>query len=509
MPIPITLTSGAYSAKGYISSAQRCVNLYPEKNPDDVKPGMPFTHYPRPGLIKVASPPVPGPGRCLYGANNANGSLFAVIGQTVYYIDRDHVFYQIGQLQAPATTPASMADNGKAILLVDNSANGYQIQLVATADQPNQQMTQIGDPNFTGATRVDFLDGFLIFNIPGTNQWGSTLANQIAFNPLYVGIKTAWPDPVLTVCSIEREAYIFGPKKSEPWYNAGTVPFPFQLLSGVIVEHGIAAPYSVAKADTNVFWLSQSPEGDRMVMRGGNQNVAQRVSTHAIEAEFKKYARVGDAIGAMYQIEGHLFYKLHFPTADKTWGYDLATNQWHEDNWIDQNGVLHRARNTFCAFAYGKNYGLDWSTGDLYVIDPNTYTDAGNPIACIRGFPHVVNSLDYLSIARFVVDFQTGGIPGTGEQVQFLSPFSSGFSSGFGPMTQVEQPMIYVRCSKDGGASFGNWRTKGLTSAGHYRSLMRFPSWGQARDFVFEVGWSAPMQAALNGAFIEPMGSAA
>src|SRR5262249_43083593 len=188
------------------------------------------------------------------------------------------------------------------------------------------------------------------------------------------------------------------------WYNAGTVPFPFQLLPGVMIEQGCAAKYSPAKMDTNVYWLSQSPEGDRMVMRGGNQNVAQRISTHAIEAEFRKYPRVDDAIGSVYQIQGHSFYKLHFPTADTTWGFDQATGQWHEDNWFDPNGVPHCARNRFVAFAYGRNVALDFANGNLYAVDPNAFTDNGAPIPWIRSFPHVVDELKYVNTAAIVAD---------------------------------------------------------------------------------------------------------
>jgi hypothetical protein len=47
---------------------------------------------------------------------------------------------------------------------------------------------------------------------------------------------------------------------------------------------------------------------------------AKRISNFAIEDEWKKYAYVGDAIGGCYQIDGHNFYAIHFPTADKTWG---------------------------------------------------------------------------------------------------------------------------------------------------------------------------------------------
>ncbi|HLH92070.1 MAG TPA: hypothetical protein VKX28_26860 [Xanthobacteraceae bacterium] len=508
--VGIPLTSGAYSAQGYIANAQRCVNLYPERNPPETKPVTPFTLYPRPGLRSLALCPAPGPGRCLYrstrGGYDPNGDLFAVVGVNVYAIDPDWNFHLLGQMRNPLRTPVSMADNGTAIIVVDGSTSGNQIVIAAAgAAYSAASFTEIGDPNFLGSTRADFLDTFILLNKPGTNQWYCTLQGQIAFNGLYVGVKTAWPDNILCVVAIEREAWVFGSQKNEPWYNAGAVPFPFQLLPGVIIEQGCVAAYSPAKMDTNVFWLSQSPEGARMVMRGNNQNVAQRISTHAIEAEFKKYARVDDAIGSVYQIAGHSFYKLHFPTADKTWGFDQATEQWHEDAWIDNNGVLHRARNTFMAYAYGKNVGLDWATGQLYEVTADALTDAGQPIPWIRSFPHALEELKQVSHAAFVADVQTGTDPGTGEVVQFRTPWNAGFSQGFGPLTQVASPVVYMRMSRDGGNTFGNARAKGRLSAGRYRSLLRWRNNGIARDAVFELSSTAEMSNALNGAFIDPV----
>jgi hypothetical protein len=495
--VALPLTSGAYSSQGYIANAQKCLNLYPEKNPEETHPESPVTHYPRPGLLTLSLAPAIGTGRCLYGATT--GDLFAVINQNIFYIDPDFKFNLLGTTLTPGQNPVSMADNGQDVLVVDGSANGYNINLATKA------FTQIGDPNFLGSTRADFIDSFLILNIPGTNQWYCTLSDQVAFNGLYVGQKTAWPDNILCAVAIEREVWLFGTKKSEVWYNAGTVPFPFQLLPGNIIEQGCAAQYSPAKMDTNVYWLSQSPEGDRMVMRGNNQNVAERISNHAIEYEFRKYARIDDAIGSTYQITGHSFYKLHFPTADKTWGYDEATKQWHEDNSIDKNGVLHRARNTFTAFAYGKNVALDWNNGSLYQIDPLTYTDANMPIICARSFPHVANELKRVGHSSFIADFETGTMPNSGEDEQFLSPWSEGFSSGFGPLTQQPSPVIVMRYSKDGGNTWSNNRVKEMISAGHYRSMLRWRNMGLARDMVYELSWSAPMATALNGAFIDPV----
>lgn len=499
--VQIALRSGAYSSESYIASAQRCVNLYPETNPEDTEPNFPTAHYVRPGLLALGKPPAQGFGRCLYRATN--GDLYAVINRSVYYIDPNWVFTELAQLVANVVTPAYMADDGTDIVVVDGSPQGYDIAMAP------RTMTQIGDPNFLGSDRVDYLDTFLIFNKPGTNQWYCALSDQILFNGLFIGIKTAWPDAILCVVAVEREAWVFGSQKSEPWFNAGFTPFPFQLTPGVIIEQGCAAKYSPQKMDAYVYWLSQSPEGARMAMRGTSSNVAQRISTHAIENEWLTYPRVDDAIGSVYQIKGHSFYCLHFPTADRTWVYDAATEQWWEDASFDVNGLQHRSHATFTAYAYGKNLALDWATGALYQIDQQTITDNGVPIPWIRSFPHYTNELKYTGMGAIVLDVATGMDVGTGENGQFLSPWSAGFSSGFGPITQVAAPSVNLRISRDGGNRYGTNRPKGMVSAGRYRSMMRWRGNGLARDWVLEFSSTAEMAPAIQGAYVDPIPAAA
>src|SRR6185437_13656984 len=151
----------AYQNRSLIAGAQRCVNLFPERNPAEMDPESPFTHYPRPGLKPLGAPPVMGRGRGVFRLSN--GDLYAVAGPNVYYVDPNWNFNKIGAI-ADQFTPVGMADNGQsngnAAVLVDNTPLGYQINM------GSRQMAQIVDPTglFTGATRPDFFDTFFTFN---------------------------------------------------------------------------------------------------------------------------------------------------------------------------------------------------------------------------------------------------------------------------------------------------------------------------------------------------------
>lgn len=523
----IPLLSGAYRSRALAASAQSCINLFPEQNPEDISPTSPFTHYPRPGLIQLGNVPTQGRGRGVFRVSN--GDLYGIVGPNVYYIDPNWNYNLLGSIQNQFT-PVSMADNGQSngneIVLVDNSPLGYQINMTS------RQMTQIVDTTglFTGATFVNFFDTFFTFNQIGTNNWYCSLSEQVAFNALDQASKGTFGDPIQGLVVCQRTQWLIGAMTSEPWFDAGDPIFPFEEVFGQLVPHGTIAPYSICTTDVNAFYLSQDKDGRAIFIQIQGYR-GDRVSTYALEDEWITYPRLTDAISYTYQQGGHTFVVIHFPSANKSWAYDLSTKQWHQRVWIDQNGTFNRERVAFHAFAYNTNVGMDWETGQIYALDQNTFTDVGQPIAFVRSFPHVVDELLELTITDFVVDMQTGTLSGSSDQALQAAggAWSSGFSSGFGPGSGgtsgpsisftpalnwsvtttgpvtppvfLEGPVIAMRVSKDGGNTFGNYRKKTLISAGHYRTMLRWRGLGMGRDYVFEISWSASFLTGLNQAY--------
>jgi hypothetical protein len=259
--------------------------------------------------------------------------------------------------------------------------------------------------------------------------------------------------------------------------------------------------------------LSRNPQGQALAVMTKGYSV-QAISTRALEYEWSTYATVADCIGGTYQIAGHTFIIFHFPTADRTWAYDLATRQWHRRTWIDTNGVPHRERVSFYASVGAQGgypptiVGQDWATGQIYALDPQTYTDNGTPIVFRRTFPHQLKDMHEVTHTAFVADFETGDIVGYSEPSKVLgSPWSAGFSAGFGPLAgqwiPPNGPAICMRMSNDGGKTWGNYRIKGLVTSGYYRSMMRWRGLGMARDRVYELMWAYPGKSALQGAYLE------
>lgn len=472
----IPLTSGAYSSRSVIANAQRCVNLYPEANPQDTKPPMPVTHYPRPGKKLLGIPPVLGRGRGLYRATN--NDLYAVVNDVLYFVSNAFVFTAIGNIGV-GTSPVSMADNGKdvgdSMVVVDGSPNGWEVTLSTRAFAAIVD----GTGTFVGSNRVDYLSGFFLFNAPDTPYWYISLLNQVAFNALDVAAKSAYADNLQSLGVRQREVWLIGALTTEPWYLAGGADFAFEAVSSTFVPYGCAAKYSVASVDASLIWLTQDLKGRGLIVKSDGYQ-AVRISTHALEQELNKYPRLDDAIASTYQIEGHTFYVLTFPTADKTWVYDLATKQLHEAVWTDNDGVEHRDRALFYAEAYDRVIGQDWETGLLYEIDPDTFQDNGDPILCRRGFPHVLDELNRITHWCLTADMECGTIE-----------------------DQDADPQLNLRYSDDRGKTFSDPIQVSMGKTGEYLTSPQFQRLGMARDRVYELFWSENCKTALNGAYVD------
>lgn len=490
----IPLLGGAYQAKSVIANAQRCINLYPETNPESSQAPVPVTHYGTPGLTRLLTAPSPLTWRCLYRATNNEG--FGVCGDKVYLIEQDWTLTELGTIGA-GTTPVIMSDNSIDIVIVDGSINGYTVNLTTHA------FSQISDPAFYGSARADYLDTFFLFNRPDTNQFYTSLSNSVSFDALDIAAKTGGADFIQAVIVKSSEAWPIGLYTSEVWGLVGGADFPLARVPSSIIDHGCVAKYSIAKADVSVFWLTQDDQGQCIVIQTKGYR-AERISTYALEVEFQTYAKVSDAIGYTYQQGGHLFYVLIFPQADKTWVYDVSTQQWHQWAWVDNNGKLHRHRSNCYAFIYGKNVVGDYANGKLYQLDPNAYLDDGQPIVRVRTFPHLIENGNRVTYRSFIADVDAGNILQHMTEDSDRSDFNWDFNSDFGASPPIAAvPMLTLRWSDTRGHSWGTPVNQRLGSTGQYIQSPKWAPLGMARDRVFELSWAVNAPVALNGAFIE------
>lgn len=481
MKIPLIL--GAYEARSIIADAQKCINLYPETNPKDSP--FPFTLYPTPGLDYLATCPITGPVRGEYTASN--GNFYVVVGPNVYTVSTAYAWTLLGTI--PTNTGyVSIKDNTLACVIVDGSPNGFAIKL------SDNTYGQISATNFFGSNRVDFIDGYLTFNRPSTNQWYFTLENVTyemliggtAFDPLDIAAKNGGNDNIVGVAVMHREVWLIGTQTSEVWFDAGATDFAFQAMPGAFVEHGCTAVGSIAKYDLALYWVGQDSSGANVVFEGAQYRV-KRVSTHAIEREIATYANTQDALGFTYLQEGHIFYVLTFPSSNVTWVYDIGEDKWHKRCWSDEEGNLDRWRaNCFAPFNNQLIVG-DFENGNLYALNLDLYLDNGDPIVRVRSFPHVTSENDRLIHKNLILAMEVGDEMDTSTNDQY---------------------QVSLRWSDNAGRSYGDSVLQSMGATGEYNTSIQWNRLGLARDRVYEASWSAPMKTSLQGCYLEVVKSA-
>jgi hypothetical protein len=340
--------------------------------------------------------------------------------------------------------------------------------------QAANSLTQIEDEVFEGGTQCGFLDGYIIFNQPGTQVFWITFLYSTTINPLGFASAEGQPDILLGLLVDHREIWLFSSTHTEVWYDAGGANFPFAYIQGAYISHGIASAWASARLDNTVFWVGQDEFGTAIVWRA-NGYAPLRVSTYAVEQAVQRDPlQASDCIAWTYQTDGHAYLVLNFPSGDATWVYDAATGLWHERAYLGtlafNDGQLHRGRPNNHCYAFGKHVVGDWQTGYIYEMSP-VYTDDDNrEIQRMRRAPYIDNEKKRIIFHQFQLDMEVGqgnnGDPATGKPVD---------------------PQINLRWSDDGGYTWSAYLNISMGLAGQYRERVIWRRLGKSRQRIFEV----------------------
>jgi hypothetical protein len=463
------ILGSSYVVRSVNAADARMVNLFPEiiaeggKEPAFLQrcPGLRL-------LATVGSGPVRGMWQ--FGAYG-----YVVSGNSLYKIDTAYNSTLLGAVSG--TGPVSMADNGTQLFVAANP-DGY----IYNAN--TNVFAQITDPDFPGAVTVGYLDGYFVFNEPNSQKiWITSLLDGTQVDPLDFASAEGSPDGVIAILSNFREIWVFGTNSVEVWYDSGASDFPLQRIQGAYNELGCAAAYTVAKMDNGVFWLGQDARGRGMVYRA-NGYQGQRISTHAVEWHIQSYGDISDAIAYTYQQDGHSFYVLTFPSADRTWVYDVATNSWHERaGWSNSVFTRHRSN---CQMVFSNEIIVgDYQNGNLYAFDPEVYADDGQIQRWLRSWralPTGQNNLKRTAHHMLQLDCESG----------------VGLNLG-----QGSDPQAMLRWSDDGGHTWSNEHWSGMGKIGEYYRRVIWRRLGMTlklRDRVYEVSGTDPVKIAIMGA---------
>ena len=499
------ILGSAYVARSVNAADNQMINMFPEVLPEDAGGKTSAFLQRAPGLRYLATLGG-GPVRGLWQFGNYG---YAVSGNTLYKIDSN--WNAVAKGTVAGSSQVSMVDNGTQMFIAAG-ATGY------IYNAGTDVFAQITDVDFAGAVTVGFIDGYFVYNQPNSQKfWVTSLYDGTSVDPLDFASAEGSPDNLVSLIVNHREVWLFGQSTVEVWYNAGLPDFPLARIQGAFIEIGCAAPFSVAKLDNGVFWLSSDARGRGMVYRS-NGYAGVRISTHSVEWQIQQYADITDAVAYTYQQDGHSFYVLNFPSADITWVYDVATQAWHQRaGWLNNAFTRHRGN---CQMAFNGEIVIgDYLTGEIYAYDLNVYSEAGAVQKWLRSWralPTNTNNLRRTTQHSLQLDCETGvGLDGAAPaETMYLSSISSDAASA-APLSgeseettqeiivQGSDPQVMLRWSDDGGHTWSNehWRSMGKIGQTGRRVLWRRLGMTlKLRDRVYEVSGTDPVKIAIMGA---------
>jgi hypothetical protein len=129
------------------------------------------------------------------------------------------------------------------------------------------------------------------------------------------------------------------------------------------------------------------------------------------------------------------------------------------------------------------------------------------PIVCIRGFPHLGANGNELSYPGFMADMDVGEVPNmlldddgsvADQSVLIRVQF------GLRPFLDQGTPIVTCRFSNTRGKVLRQQAAPLARDDRPVRQILKWDSWGIARDGVFELEWAVPCKTAINGAFLWP-----
>jgi hypothetical protein len=448
------------------ASSERTVNAYLEL--DNANPRAPMALIGTPGLalrFTLGDAPVRGV------ITQGEYSLW-VSGNSVYKVTTGYVATLLGTI-GTTSGQVGMSSNGTQTLIVDG-VSGW----IATATT----LTEIADVDFPdGVTRAEYQDGYFIVAGDGTQSF---YISDLLDGSSWVGTEFASaegsPDNTIGLISDHRELWLFGGNSAEIWVNTGNADFPFERSGNSFIEVGCASAATVAKLDNSVFWLGQDTRGGPMVYRAQGYTPL-RISNHSIERAMQGYSTVSDAHAYTYQLDGHLFYVLIFPTGDATWFYDVSSQRWFEWSWRSPlTNHDHRHRSNCHVFFGGEHLVGDWENGRVYALDAETYTDNGDPISRLRVTQTGADTDSYsrLFFSELIVDMERG----------------VGLATG-----QGSDPQLMLRYFDFDKNRWSNLKTKSIGGPG-VGGRVRFGPLGSGRDRKWEISMSDPVKFVVYGA---------
>lgn len=468
----IPLSLGFSESRSKSVNDGQCINVFPCVNPSDAK--SPLTLSERPGLKRFVQPSgVAGQVRAKIKVGTL---LYSLIGNKFYKTDVNTLVNTLLGSVANSTGKAWIERNANSQILIVVEPAGY------VYNWGTETFAQIADEDFPGAISLAFQDNFAVTVDPDSGRLRNCEVNDFTdWDATAFVTAEAAPDNLLAIVSDHQEVIGAGEYTTEIYSTTSDPDAVFQRLAGGFLETGINAPASIAKITNVVMWLD-----DKLQVRMLQSYSPAIISTPAISYQIGQLARTDDALGMTFIWNGHAFYVLTFPEANRTFVFDITstasagTSLWHELQSYPLNRV-NRWRGNCVLQIDATVYVGDYENGWIYTLDEDTHTDNLEPMARVWTTSSVYDPQQRRNMFHHELELEVEAGVGTNDE---------------------EDPQVIMRYSDDNGNTWSNELWESIGRIGEYKNRARWHGLGESRNRIYEFKITDDVKVEVVGVYL-------
>jgi hypothetical protein len=442
----------AYENRSIPVSSQRCVNWYPEIEPESARNVITLQAVSGTKLfLDIAESDLD----FIRGMRFSHQLqlLYVVSGNELYEIQENGVKTLRGTI--PGSAAVIMSDNGRQIGIVNTLQ--YQVYDSTTTTLSNV-LDSGGGPLV--ARDIGFLDGRFILMTQDQRYFITAPNDALTVDALDFDDVEGNPDALTGLLVANRRIWFGGENSYEHYFDsqqlAAAGEFPIARVDGGSQNgYGLAGLLAKVVQDSAPYWCSN----DGRIYRT-NGYLPERISNFGIENSIRSYPDISDCEASEWTENGHRFVAFSFPAGGETWVYDTTSNMWHQRSTGLSGGIWDV---NFTETAWNRVIVGSRSSDKLGELDLDTFTEYGESMKARRTSPVIHSNQNIVFTDRLELVMEMGRA------------------------SINENAQLGLRWSDDGGVTFGNWVFESLGLIGEYQNRVVFWSLGQSVNRVYDL----------------------
>jgi hypothetical protein len=313
------------------------------------------------------------------------------------------------------------------------------------------------DSDLPAVKDVATLGGRAYYLVDGSDRiYASDIGDAASVDALSFFTAESDPDPGVGLLVLYDELWVFGETTVEPFSQTGDPDNPLSRSLGRRFNRGCAAQASIVAMDNSAFWLGD----DRVIYRAADRPL--RVSDNHLEGLLRACDDIASVTAFKLLFEGHELYVVNIPDQG-SWAYDVSNPKLGWVEWASFG--LGNFRCAHGVIADGLSYLGDRLTGKVWSVDPDAYTDGGEPVELVCAAAVTAGVQQWTRCDNIVLEGAVGVGPEDGSD-----------------------PQVELRYSDDKGKTWSPWRARSLGTVGKYGQVVRWNGLGRfQRQRLFEV----------------------